>query len=167
MLKMTEPKIDQRGEQPYVAIRSQIAVQDFPATIRESIDQTYAWLGQHGIEGTGAPFVRYHLINSDMTLMDVEIGVPVASAVQGNGRVQSGVLPAGRYASLIYTDVTQGVPANAALLDWGNKQGLKWDQWDTPQGDAFGGRYEIFLSGPQDDPDPTNWDTEVAMRLKD
>ncbi len=99
--------------------------------------------------------------------LEVDLGVPVAQAAPGDGRVQPGRLPAGRYASLIYTDVTQGVPANRALLEWGAAQGLVWDRWDTPQGDGWGGRVEFFLDGPADDPDPANWRTEVAIRIAD
>ncbi len=99
--------------------------------------------------------------------LDIELGVPVAAAVAGDGRLQPGVLPAGRYASLIYTGVANGIPANGALLEWGARQGLQWDSWADPQGDAFAGRLETFLTEPDDEPDPAKWQTEVAIKLAD
>jgi hypothetical protein len=164
MYSTTEPKIDTRGDQHYAGIRLKTPPQDFDKVIPVNINAVYDWLGQHGIASTGAPFMRYNVINM-ADQMDVEIGVPVASPIVGDNKVKPGVLPAGRYASLVYRDVTRGEDGNGVLIDWAKTQGLKWDHWQVPEGDAFGSRYEIFLSGPQDDPDPTMWDTEVAIKL--
>ena len=99
--------------------------------------------------------------------MDVEVGVPVKGALSGDERISAGVLPAGRYASLIYSGVKNGIEGNKALLDWATEQGIVWDRWDDKNGDAFGSRVEFFLTGPDEDPDPANWETEVAIRLAD
>jgi hypothetical protein len=72
-----------------------------------------------------------------------------------------------RYASLIFTDVTKGVEGNKVLIDWAKEKGIEWDAWDDPKGHAFRSRYEIFIDGPEEDPDPTNWRTEVAIKLAD
>ncbi len=162
----TEPKIDTRSDQPYAGIRLKTSAQELGNVIPQNVDAVFDWLGQQGIEATGAPFIRYYVINM-ADRMDVEIGVPVAVPVAGNDRIQSGVLPAGRYASLVYRDVTRGEEGNRVLIEWAKDQGLTWDNWPVPDGDAFASRYEIFLSGPQDDPDPHQWDTEVAIRLAD
>jgi effector-binding domain-containing protein len=34
--------------------------------------------------------------------MEIDVGVPVATTVTGDGRVTAEILPAGRYATLIY-----------------------------------------------------------------
>lgn len=164
-MQMTEPKIDQRTEQPYVAVRSQINMSDLPTFIPASIDEVIGWLNERKIAPAGVPFIRYHVINMACD-MDVEVGFPVERTIAGNGRVQPGVMPAGRYASLIYTGVENGIPGNGALLDWGKAQGLTWDMQDTDLGDAFGGRIEHLIDGPEDDPDPANWRTEVAIKLR-
>lgn len=163
---MSEPKIDNREEQPYMGIRSQVPMTELPTVIPQSLGETFAWLRTEGIEPVGPPFIRYHVIDMDSKL-DVELGVPVANAPAGNGRVAAGVLPSGRYASLVYTGIDNGIAANGALLDWGAEKGLTWDQWDTDKGDAFGSRLESFITDPDDEPDPAKWDTEVAIRLAD
>ncbi|OAI43891.1 hypothetical protein AYO38_10280 [bacterium SCGC AG-212-C10] len=155
---------DERPVQHYAGLRGAIPMSALPQFIPQSLDTLFGWLATHGIPPAGAPFLRYHII--DMAgEMRVEVGVPVLSPVTGDATVSPGTLPGGTYASLIYRDVTQGIPANAALLHWIADNGLAVDQHPDPAGDAFASRYEIFLTGPQDDPDPANWDTEVAMKL--
>lgn len=160
---ITTPKVEQRAEQQYVGIRSRVPMSDLGRFIPQSLDQVFPWLGTQGIEPDGPPFIRYHVI--DMAgLMDVEVGVPVAGAVQGDDQIKPGVIPAGRYASLIYTGI-DGIPANGVLLDWGKQQGLTWDQWDDPHGDAFRSRVEFFLTEPDEEPDQGKWETEVMIKL--
>jgi effector-binding domain-containing protein len=160
----TEPKIEERPEQHYIGIRTKVPMSDLPNVIPQLIGEVFAWLGDQGIPPNGAPLMRFHVINME-GMMDMEIGVPVGKPVTGSGHVSAGILPAGRYAALVYTGVTNGIPANAALLDWGAKHGLTWDQWAVPEGDAFGARYETFIDGPDDDPDPAKWKTEVAIKI--
>jgi effector-binding domain-containing protein len=108
--------------------------------------------------------MRYHVI--DMAgEMDVEVGVPVADA-QGDQRAVAGTLPAGRYASLVYSGV-DGVEGNKALIDWAAANNISWDRWDDPCGDAFRSRVEYFLTDPDAEPDQAKWETEVAIRLAD
>ncbi len=161
---MTEPTIEDRAEQHYAGIRTRVPIQELPTVIPQLIGEVAAWLGKQEIAPSGAPFIRYHVIDMAARL-DIEIGWPVAKAMTGDGRVAAGVLPAGRYASLVYTGVQNGIKANAALLDWGAKQGLKWDNWQAEAGDAFGSRYESVLTDPKEEPDSAKWQTEVAIRV--
>src|SRR5690606_29214424 len=117
MFKTTEPKIDTRSEQPYMGIRSQIPMQQLGEVIPDGVDSVMAWLAQRGITPAGGPFIRFHVINMEGK-MDVEVGWPVESAMSGEGRIQPGVIPAGRYASLVYTDATQGIKGNSVLIGW-------------------------------------------------
>ena len=159
-----KPKIENRAEQPYVAVRTQATMQTLGTVIPQGIGEVFAWLGKQGAAPAGAPFIRYLVIDMEAQL-DIEVGVPVANALSGDGRICAGVLPAGRYASLIYTGIDNGIEANAALLDWGTEQGLLWDTWEAENGDGFGARLESFLTNPDEEPDRTQWQTEVAIRL--
>lgn len=165
-MKITEPKIDDRPEQPYMGIRTEVPPSAFPTIIPQYIDELFGWLETQGAKPVGPPLMRYHVINMEGN-MDVELGIPVAHALPGEGHIAAGVLPAGRYASLVYTGVMNGIAGNGALIDWAESNGITWDSWDDPNGDAFGSRVEYFLTGPADDPDPANWDTEVAIRVAD
>jgi effector-binding domain-containing protein len=162
---ISEPKIEDRTEQPYVAIRTQVTMQEI-GTAPDLLGDVFAWLGERGITPAGAPFMRFLVINME-TLLDVELGVPIAAPVTGDGRISADVLPSGRYATLVYTGLDIGIEANAALLDWGAQQGLVWDTWVAENGDGFGARLESFLTNPETEPDTAKWETEVAIRLTD
>lgn len=166
---ITEPKIEARPAQPYVGIRTRVPMSELPTVIPKLLGEVFGWLGQHGNPPNGAPLIRYHVIDMAAKL-DIELGVAVAAPVAGDGHVSAGVLPAGRYASLVYTGPYEGdglMLANAALLDWGAQQGLKWATFDDPNGDGFIARYESYLTDPAEQPDPTKFETEVAIRLAD
>lgn len=163
---ITRPTIDERKEQPYAGIRTMAYRQEFDTIIPYMLDEVFVWLEEQGIEPAGPPFMRYHDFNVD-SRMDVELGVPVATAIAGNGRVAQGCLPAGRYAALVYTDILNDIEANRALIEWASEQGLKWDTWKAKHGHVFRSRVEFFLTDPDDEPDPANWKTEVAIRLAD
>src|SRR5215213_9996629 len=123
-----EPRLEERAEQSYVGIRASATMRELPAVIPQTHGELYAWCGERGVKPAAAPFIRYHVIDME-GMLDIELSVPTASAVPGDGRVTAGVLPSGRYATLVYTDVTKGFPANRALLEWGAAQGLMWDKW--------------------------------------
>lgn len=164
---ITTPKIEERREQHYAGIRTQLTHTELPVIIPQFIGEVIGWLSQQGIAPKGAPFIRYHVINMPGKL-DVEDGWPVESPVKGNGRIAAGSFPAGRYASVIYTGRYDGlIEANAALVDWGKEQGIKWDNWEAANGDAFGARYESYLTNPDEEPDQSKHETEVAIRLAD
>lgn len=161
---ITEPRVADRGARHYVAIRTQATMQALDTAIPQGLGEVFAWLAQQGVAPVGAPFVRYLVIDME-ALLDIEVGVPLATALSGDDRICAGVLPAGRYASLVYTGIDNGIQANWALLKWGAEKGLAWDSWKTEQGDAFGARLESFLTNPDEEPDRAKWETEVAIRL--
>jgi effector-binding domain-containing protein len=162
----TEPKVEHHNEQPYMGIRTQVPMRQMGKAIRQLLRELFAWLEKEGVAPAGPPFNRFHVIDMAKE-MDIELGVPVASALPGNDRIRPGVLPAGEYASLVYTGVKNGIKGNGRLLEWVASKGLVLDRWDDVKGDAFGGRYESFLTDPAEEPDRAKWDTEVAMRLAD
>ena len=162
---ITEPKVEERAEQRYVGIRTQVPMSEFKNIIPQFLGELFGWLEQQGVAPAGAPFMRYHVINMPGN-MDVELGVPVASAVQGDGRIAAGVIPAGRYASLVYSGLN-GIPGNKALIEWAAKNDIKWDRWDDKNGDAFRSRVEYFLTDPDEEPDKNKWETEVAIKVAD
>src|SRR5690242_394821 len=108
---MTEPKVEDRPAQPYMGVRTLATMDELPTAIPQGLDTVFAWLGQQGVAPAGPPFIRYHVIDMERQL-DIELGVPVAPGVDGDERVAAGVLPAGRYASLVYTGVANGIAAN-------------------------------------------------------
>ena len=162
-----EPRVEERPERHYVAIRASVSMDGFGDLLAPMWDDVIGSLRERGLVMDGPPLIRYDVIDMAREL-EIEVGVPVADPAPADGRVMPGVLPAGRYATLTYTGDYSGlVAANAALQEWAAAEGLAFDQWSTPQGDAFGGRIESYLTDPGDEPDPAKWETEVSYRLAD
>jgi hypothetical protein len=49
----------------------------------------------------------------------------------------------------------------------GAAAGLTWDKQDTPAGERWGCRLEIYPVNPAEQPDPAKWETELVFRLAD
>jgi effector-binding domain-containing protein len=165
---ISEPKLVDRAAQHYLSIRTQVSVQEFGSGIIPQLhSEVMASMQKRGIAPAGAPFIRYDVISMPGRL-DVEMGWPVASPAPDDGRVKSGSLPAGRYATVLYTGPYDGLmEANRVLIEWAKAQGIVWDSWPTAEGDAFGARFESYITDPGEQPDPSKWETEVLIRLAD
>jgi effector-binding domain-containing protein len=162
---ITSPKIVERGEQPYVAVKSVVSMKEIGAVAVKFLGEIFGWVAGHGLAPAGAPFFKYNVVDMERGL-EIEFGIPTASPAKGDDRVLAGVLPAGRYASSVHRGpYDQLADANAALQDWIKEQGLKMDVTETPDGDRFGCRLEIYLTDPAVEKDPQKWETEVAIKL--
>ena len=83
----------------------------------------------------------------------------------GDGHVKPGLLPAGRRAILIYIGL--GLAANKALQESIRANNPQLDKWIDPKRDAFGCRYEAYLTDPKVEPRKKQWEIELAMKLAD
>jgi effector-binding domain-containing protein len=127
--------------------------------------QVLAWLRERHIAPVGPPFWKYNVIDMDR-LLEVEVGAPVAAPVDGDDQVLAGVLPSGRYATLRYTGHPDGlIGAVASLREWASQGGLTWDMTNTPDGERWVARLEIYETDPAVEPDMTKWTTQLAFRL--
>ena len=164
---LSDTEVIERSAQPYVAIKSQVTMQTLGVVLPELHPRVFGWLGERGISPAGAPFWKYNVIDMDRGL-EVEVGVPVATAVAGDDLVQAGVLAPGRYATVRYTGHPDGLfGATAALLKWADEQNLTWDVTQAPDGERWGARLEIYETDPALEPDMSKWTTQLAFRLAD
>jgi effector-binding domain-containing protein len=159
-----QPGIDTRTETAYMGIRSQAPFKGMFKVVDKLFKEMNRWMKQHNVEPAGPPFLRYHVIDMEGE-MDIEVGFPVAKALPDDERVRAGVIPAGRYASLVYTG--SGYTGNKTLIEWARASGYQWDRWDDPKGDGFRARYETYLTDPNIEPRKTRWEIEVAIKIAD
>jgi len=159
------PEIMTRAEQPYAAIKARVSMSELGG-LGARLGEVFAWLGARGVAPAGAPFFKYNAIDM-MRELEVEAGVPVAAAVDGYADVLSGVLPAGRYATVTHEGHPDKlVDATGALLDWAAGQGLKWDMSPGDNGEErWGCRLEFYLTDPSEEPDMNKWKTQLAFKL--
>ena len=115
---LTGPKLEQRKESHYVAIRTQVGV-PFGAVLPPLWNEIFAWLASKGISPSGAPFIRY--LTTDMSKkLDIDVGFAIGGRRPGNGHIIEDVLPAGQYATLLNTGHYRGkgiYQATVALVD--------------------------------------------------
>ncbi len=164
MTTIGKPKIDRRPKLTYMGIRTIAPFKGMSKEIGRISKELNTWVAEKKIKTSGPPFLRFHVI--DMRgFMDISFCFPVRKALPDDGNVNADFIPAGRYASLIYSG--GGISANRALIEWVRAQGLGFDRWDTDQGDNFRGRYETYLTDPKIEPRKSKWKVEVAIKLAD
>ncbi len=164
MTTIGKPKIDKRPKQVYMGIRTIAPFKGMSKVIEKISKELNAWVYERKIKTAGPPFLRYHVI--DMRgFMDISFCVPVRKALPDDGDIKADVIPAGRYASLIYSG--GGISGNRALIEWVRAQGMDFDRWETEQGDNFRSRYETYLTDPNVEPRKSRWQIEVAIKLAD
>ena len=165
---MSAPEIVTRAEQPYVAIRGHVSMAELGAfAVRTG--EVFAWLGSRGLTPAGPPFLKYNVIDM-MRQLEVENGVPLTAPVDatGDGEVISGVLPAGRYATVTHVGHPSELAGTTkALLDWAAARGLTWDMSPGETGERWGSRLEFYLTDPREEPDMSKWITQLAFKLAD
>lgn len=164
MTSIGNPTIDQRPKITYMGIRTIAPFKGMSKEVGKLVNELNAWVDENKIKPSGPPFLRFHVIDMRGS-MDISYCVPVRKALRDDGNVRADFIPAGRYASLIYSG--GGISANRALIEWVRAQGLDFDRWDTAQGDNFRGRYETYLTDPRVEPRKSKWKIEVAIKLAD
>ncbi|MBO0744949.1 MAG: GyrI-like domain-containing protein [Candidatus Dormibacteraeota bacterium] len=164
----TEPRIVERTAQPYVAITAKATMQNLGEVVPPLNQEVFGWLAAHGAQPSGGPpFWKYNVVDMERGL-EIEAGVTTRQAVEGDGRVHAGFLPAGRYATLRHVGHPMTLmDATARLLRWADEQGLKWDVTESPDGERWTARLEFYLTDPREQPDMNAWEAELAFRLAD
>ena len=156
------PEIVELEERPYVALRGKVpmdGISAFADRMREVVD----WLAAKEIAPNDAPFFKYDVVDMESELT-LEIGFPVDDLHSGEGEIVTGVLPAGRYATVTHHGHPASlVDATRDLLAWADEQGLVWDA----EGDRWAARLEIYHSNPREVPDMNDWVTDLQFKLKD
>lgn len=161
-MKTNPPKLERRREQSYVAIKAHATRAELSTKLPPLIGELAGWLAARGVKPMGAPFYRYLVIDQNEGF-DIEVGLPVSSPVQGDGRVDVGVIPAGCYAVTTHIGSYDRLQdATAILKKWAAENDVRWDTSENES--RWGARLETYLTDPSEVPDPQKWQTEIAIR---
>ena len=165
---ITEPKIERRKRQNYVAIRMAVPI-PFGKYLQPAWEEVYDWLKKKSIEPSGPSIIRY--LTTDMSKeLDIDVGFTVDKAVKGDDRITADYLPAGHYATLLYTGPYKGkgiFKATVALLEWAGANRVKWDTSKKKGVQWWNGRAEFYFSDPASEKDPKKFQTELAFLIKE
>lgn len=158
---LSGPAVEPKPARPTLGIRTVTPFRGMFA-VRDTLMSTmYARLDERGLQH-GPAFFRLHVINMDGP-MDIEAGVVLPAAAEGDEVLTAGELPPGDYATLTY--VNHGRRANKTLVEWIRSEGLRAAVSEDPSRDEFACRYEAYLTDPRTEPKKTRWQTELSILL--
>jgi effector-binding domain-containing protein len=149
-----KPQIVQTAAQPAAIIRITVPRSEIQTVMGPGYQELMATVAAQGITPTGAWFT--HHLNMDPETFDFELGVPIAAPISAVGRVTAGQLPAGTVARTVYHGPYEGLGDAWASFDtWISAEG------HTPEPNLW----ECFVAGPESNPDPAAWRTELNRPL--
>lgn len=137
MPRVSNFEILQKAAQPALTIRTTTRVEDLPALIGASYGKLSSYLKEMGESLAYVPYVAYY--NMDMQHLDVEMGFPVAHALEGRGDIQAGSIPAGKYVICMFRG-----PYNEVEPVYNEMNAWMKDRGYVPSGTA----YEHYYNGP-------------------
>lgn len=151
---LDNPQITQAAVQTTAVIRLTIPRAEIQKVMGPGFGELIAALASQGIAPAG-PMYSHHF-RMDPEIFDFEIGVPVSSPISPTGRVHPGELPAAKVARTVYQGPYEGLgPA------WG-----EFDAWIAAQGlTSAPNLWEFYVTGPESNPDPAAWRTELNRPL--
>jgi effector-binding domain-containing protein len=159
------PVIARRKKEHYLAIKSRLTMRQISKQGPIYLSEVRDFMAARDIRDSGAAFFRYNIIDMDGDL-EMEFGYLTPRPYQGGGPVRSGVMPGGRFASVFWQGAYKKLyDVNAVLIGWANETGVEWDSKASPAGEHFACRLELYLRGPDNEPDPAKWLTEVAIKV--
>ena len=124
------------------------------AEMGPAMQEVMSTVASMGITPTGPMFSHHFRMSPDT--FDFEVGVPVASPVAPAGRVRPSRLPATRVARTTYHGPYEGLGAA-----WGEFDARVVADGHTPAASLW----ECYAAGPESNPDPATWRTELNRPL--
>lgn len=135
---------------PAATIRTKTTPDQIASTMDELLPAIWGYLAEQGAQPAGPPFTIYHAYGENE--IDLECGMPVATPITGQGRVQAAELPGGKVVvTNHYGPYDTLMQAYNALADY-----LQADQFTTA-----GPPWEVYWTDPSAEPDPAQWRTEI------
>ncbi len=136
------------------SIRAEVSSNDLADAMGNIFRAVKDALASQGIVPEGAPFARYHSFGDTI---DLEAGVMVSSPIMPIGDVKPSQLPAGPAAIAVHAGSYETLGATyAAMQTW----------LDASPHHPNGGPWELYITDPSAEPDPSRWLTEVIFPLR-
>jgi effector-binding domain-containing protein len=153
-LNISEPKLEHREEQHYVAIQMDVVREEIPELLPPLIPELFKWLQENKIKPAGPPFFSY--LKMEGMQMQVKVGILTEANVTSDGRVKNGTFPAGIYMVVTYKgDYSYLYKVHNKLNEWRIKKGIK----------LAGPPTEFYPSDPAIETNPDKWITIITNRI--
>jgi effector-binding domain-containing protein len=149
------PEVVETQSRPIAFIQMTVPRDAIQAVMGPGLREIMDAIAAQGVAPAGPWFTHHRRM--DPEVFDFEITVPVARPVTASGRVVPGELPAMRVVRTVYRGGYEGLGDAWQEFDaWIESQGL------ATQPDLW----EVYASGPEADPDPATWATELSRALR-
>ena len=143
-------------------------METFPEVIDSGWPVVFGWLADHDVAWAGVPFIRYRTIDMQGEL-EIDLAVPVAAGVGGDGEVLADALPAGRYLVLRHVGPYAGLLDANARCSSGpatTTSNSRWTQTDVARGRGSAA-IEHYPTNPAEEPDSSKWEVVIAYLTRD
>ena len=120
----------------------------------ECFPAVFQYAMENGIELAGAPFARYHSFSP--AGIEVDAGIPIASAAAGKDQIQYGTIAGGKHVMTIHTGPYDTLNlAHSAIEAWLAENGKaptgpNWESYVTDPGEAPPEEWQTFVYWPID-----------------
>jgi effector-binding domain-containing protein len=148
-------QVVEREAQPIASIRVEAPADALPRTLAQLLPEVMSCLSEAGATAVGPPFARIHSEKDGR--VDLEAGLPVASAIEPSGRVRPSTLPGGRAAILWHTGPYSGLAEKRARLAAAMAE---------RELVARGGPWQIYWTDPTLDRDPKRRRTQLVWPVE-
>ena len=139
--------------------------------------EVFGYIQQSGQQPAGMPLTIYHAMDDAAVdperivggyeddlecevkpgTMVMECAMPVASAMDGSGRIQASELPSGTVATVTHMGPYDNLPQSwSALTEWMGQQGLQ----------PAGAPWEVYVTDPGAEPDQSKWRTDIFFPVQ-
>jgi len=154
--------VGHKSARPYLGIRVETPFEGMFAVVTRELKTLRKWVKEKQIADDGPFFLRYY--HCDMkSLMEVEVGFVTTSFLTGEGAIQPGFFPPGRYATLVYRG--NGLRGNQALMQWAQDTGNQFEAQVPGLAESYVCRYEAYLTDYRVEPRKLLWDVELSIKL--
>jgi effector-binding domain-containing protein len=148
------PQVVQTTAQHSAVIHVVVPCDEIQDVIGPTIREVYGAIGAQGVAPAGPWFTHHRRRPTDT--FDLEVSVPVVSAIKPAGRVQPGQWPAMKVARTVYHGGYEGLgEAWMEFIDWIEAQGLN----------AADDLWECYLVGPETRDDSALYRTQLSKPL--
>jgi effector-binding domain-containing protein len=140
-----------------------------PDFVPDSLTTLFGFVQEHRLHVTGAPLIRYWMVDYNTSEIDIDVGVPVAATtLPADAVVHFAQIPAGTFATVTHRGPYDSlVQTTAELMEWARRTTVTWSMSERRKVTRWEGRVEHYLVGPPDEPNPRNWQTEIAILISD
>lgn len=156
---ISEPKITTTTARTAAVVHLNIPRDEIEQTMDPAIQEVLAAIASQGQAPQGALFAHHLTQSSDR--FDIEVGFPVGLPIAPRGRVIPGELPGGLVAVTVYRGNYDGL--FAAWTEFGRQAKRLMEREGLSRGDTL---WESYVVGPESEPDPANWKTELYLALR-